>query len=236
MDTTIAVNCALLVSYSQPTGSPNEVYDGNSPVASLVSQQLAFNPSFDLTRYELQARILADQPAEEIAAAMNLPVGLVASFEATEFDVRPQLKHPSIVLHRIIGIPLTEEWSASDVGRFWMWIGFAYGASAIELTIPPFKSLSPKLQSLGLLAYLHSKCNACEELRLLVAGKVTPIPATITAPGRKLVGRLNRVSQRRVRPVDLLTSLTGLLCRPPAHEAVRDEEPQPAPFYLKESA
>ena len=190
----------------------------------------------ELTRWEIQARILSDQPTADIAAAMGLPLSMVTAFESSEFDVRSSLQHSSVVLHTIIGIPLTEEWPASDVKKFWMWVGFAYGVPAIELTIPPFKSLSPKLQSLGLLAYLHSKCNACEELRLLVAGKVTPIPATITAPGRKLVGRLNRVSQRRVRPVDLLTSLTGLLCRPPAHEAVRDEEPQPAPFYLKESA
>ena len=81
-----------------------------------------------LARYELQARILANQPAEEIAAAMNLPVGLVASFEATEFNVRQSLAHSSFVLHKVIAIPPTEEWSGADVGRLWMWLGYTYGA------------------------------------------------------------------------------------------------------------
>ncbi len=197
---------------------------------------ISLNPLFELTRWELQARILADQPAEEIAMAMDLPIGMVTAFEADYFNVRQSLQHSSIVVHTIIGIPPTEEWSASDLGKFWMWVGFAYGVAAIELTIPPFKSLSPKMQALGLLAYLHPKCDACDELRLLVAGKVTPVAATITIPGRKLFRRLDRATRRRVRPVDLLTSLSGLICRPPQQEAIRDEELQAAPFYLKESA
>ena len=189
-----------------------------------------------LARYELQVRILANQPAEEIAAAMNLPVGLVASFEATEFDVRPQLKHSSIVLHRVIGIPLTEEWSASDVGRFWQWLAYMYGAAVLDVAIPPYINLPPKLQELGLRAYLSPACDVCEDFRLLVAGKLTPTMATVTPDGRKLISKLQKATERRVRPVDLLTSLSGLICRPPALAVSRDEEPEPAPFYLRESA
>ncbi len=229
MDTTIETNTVN-------TDSDNQQSHENSPPASsLCSRLLASDPKHELTRWELEARILADQPTADIAAAMGLPLSMVTAFEADSFDVRPQLKHPSIVLHKIICIPAMEVWPASDVKKFWMWVGFAYGVPAIELTIPPFKSLSPKMQALGLLAYLHPTCDACEELRLLVAGKVTPIAATISDSGQKLVGRIKRGSQRRVRPVDLLTSLSGLIHRPPALAANREEGPQLAP-YLKESA
>lgn len=214
MDTTIAVNCALLVSYSQPTGSPNEMYDGNSPVASLVSQQLASNPTFELTRWELRARILADQPTESIAMHMGLPVGMVIAFESSEFNVRSSLQHSSVVLHTIINIPPTEEWSASDVGKFWMWTGFTYGAIALDLIIPPFRSLSPELQALGLRGYLLPTCDVCEEFRVFVAGKLTPIAATASTVGQRLVNDVHRACDRRVSPVDLLNSLLVLAERP----------------------
>ena len=236
MDTTIAANSAPLESHSERTVPPNEAHNGNPPVASLVSQQLASNPSFDLTRWELQARILADQPADEIARQMGLPLSMVSTFEADEFNVRPLLQHSSVVLHKIIAIPPNEEWSEADVGKFWMWLAHTYGAAALNVAIRPFINLPPKLQELGLRAYLSPVCDVPEEFRILVAGKLTPIAATVTVPGRKLIGKLQKTTERRVRPVDLLTSLSGLICSPPEHEAVRDEEPQPAPFYLKEAA
>ena len=107
MDTTIETN-------GVNTDSDNQQSHENSPLASsLCSRLLASDPKYELTRWELQARILADQPTADIAAAMGLPLSMVTAFEADSFDVRPQLKHPSIVLHKIIGIPLTEEWPAS---------------------------------------------------------------------------------------------------------------------------
>ena len=165
----------------------------------------------ELTRYELQARILADQPAAEIAAAMDLAVGLVASFEATEFDVRSSLPHSSIVLHKIICIPATEVWPASDVGRFWQWLGYTYGADVLDVAIPPFLRLSSQLRELGLRAYLSPVCDICEDFRILVASKLLPVAATCTSSGDALIGKLRRTTERRVRPIELLTMLLDLV-------------------------
>ena len=97
MDTTIETNTVNTDSDSQQSHE-------NSPLASsLCSRLLASDPKYELTRWELQARILADQPAEKIAAAMGIPVFIVTTFESSEFNVRSLLQHSSIVLHRIIG-------------------------------------------------------------------------------------------------------------------------------------
>ena len=197
--------------------------------------QISLVPLFDLTRYELQARILANQPTEEIASRVNLPTDTVTGFESAEFDVRSQLMHPSVVLHRIISVPADEEWSASDLARFWMWAGFTYGAIALDLIVPPFRSLSPELRSLGLRAYLLPNCDVPEEFRMVVAGKLTPIAATASAEGQRLIKSVHRVYERRIGPVDLLNSLLVLAERP-KHVAVdrgqvRDYSPR-----LKESA
>jgi len=232
MSSTTTIEPVSLASASEPDADStcNEVAVAQPEVLAPIPVSLP-----ELTRWEIQARILADQPAAEIAAAMDLPVGLVTAFESSEFDVRPQLKHPSIVLHTIIGIPLTEEWSAADVGKFWAWLGFTYGARALDVAIRPYINLPPKHQELGLRAYLSPACDVCDDFRLLVAGKLTPTMATVTPDGRKLITKLQKATERRVRPVDLLTSLSGLICRPPALEANREEEPQLAP-YLKEAA
>ncbi len=232
MTSATTINSQMTATTSKQLAAPNCMVRVSSFNAFT---QISLVPLFDLTRWELRARILADQPAEEIAAAMNLPLSMVTAFEADSFDVRPQLKHSSIVLHTIIGIPLTEEWSAADVGKFWAWLGFTYGAGALDVAIRPYINLPPKHQELGLRAYLSPACDVCEDFRLLVAGKLTPTMATVTPDGRKLISKLQKATERRVKPVDLLTSLSGLICRPPALEANREEEPQLAP-YLKEAA
>ncbi len=205
MDTTIETN-------GVNTDSDNQQSHENSPQASsLCSRLLASDPKYELTRWELQARILADEPAEEIAAAMGLPVGLVASFEATEFNVRQSLAHSSFVLHKVIAIPPTEEWSGADLGRFWMWLGYTYGADVLDVAIPPFLRLSPQLRELGLRAYLSPVCDICEDFRILVASKLLPVAATCTSSGDALIGKLRRTTERRVRPIELLTMLLDLV-------------------------
>ena len=232
MTSATTINSQMTATTSEQLAAPNCMVRVSSFNAFT---QISLVPLFDLTRWELQARILADQPAEEVAAAMNLPVGLVTGFESSEFDVRSSLQHSSVVLHKIIGIPPSEEWSEAGVGKFWAWLAHTYGAATLDVAIRPFINLPPKLQELGLRAYLSPVCDVPEEFRILVAGKLTPIAATVTVPGRKLIGKLQKTTERRVRPVDLLTSLSGLICRPPALAANRDDEPQFTP-YLKEAA
>ncbi len=208
MTSATTINSQMTATTSEQLAAPNCMVRVSSFNAFT---QISLVPLFDLTRWELQARILADQPAEEIAAAMNLPVGLVAAFEADSFDVRPQLKHPSIVLHTIIGIPLTEEWSAADVGRLWQWLGYTYGADVLDVAIPPFLRLSSQLRELGLRAYLSPVCDICEDFRILVASKLLPVAATCTSSGDALIGKLRRTTERRVRPIELLTMLLDLV-------------------------
>jgi hypothetical protein len=55
-----------------------------------------------LKRSELEARILARQIDAEIAAAMRIPPGTVAAYEAAFFNVRDRLGHPYYILLQAI--------------------------------------------------------------------------------------------------------------------------------------
>ncbi len=54
-------------------------------------------------RAEVQARLLARQSPEDIAARLDLPVGVLRYHEALFFDVVDRLKHPDWVVLRAIG-------------------------------------------------------------------------------------------------------------------------------------
>ena len=211
-------------------GEPEILLSAMGEAVSTASlQQLAMEPAFDLGRWELQARIVADQPAEDIAQRMGLPKSLVEQYEAQSFNVRSRLIHCSVVLREFIGAPIHDTWPPTEIARFWHWLGFTYGVSTLDQVIPPFRALDDKLRSLGLFAYLHPACDVCEQFRVLVAAKLVPATATLSEAGMSLVAQLRSQSRRRVRPAPVasgtdLATLSTTEC--PAHDSRRDPTPR----------
>jgi len=146
-DVSTAVNQPI-----SPGGSQSQPRVTGEAVSSPSSQQLATGPAFQLTRWELQARILANQPAEDISQQMCLPLAVIRGYEAAHFPVRSRLAHSAFVLREIICAPLDDVWQPTAVARFWSWMGFTYGAAALDEVIPPFLALDDEFRSLGLLA------------------------------------------------------------------------------------
>ncbi len=210
--------------------------DGELPgsvPSALTIRQLATNPAFELIRWELEGRIVANQPAEDIAQRMCLPKSVVEQYEADHFHVRPSLAHASVVLFEVIGVSMNDTWAPAEVGKFWKWLGFTYGVSTLDQVIPPFRDLDDKLRSRGLRAYLAPECNVCEQFRVLVAAKLVPAAATLSEAGVSLVARLRSQVQRQVRPSLVvstdLAALSVMEC--PVHESRRD-----SPLRSKEAA
>lgn len=211
-------------------GEPeNQLTAMGDAVSTASLQQLATEPAFDLIRWELQARVVADQPAEVIARRMCLPKSVVEQYEAAYFHVRPRLIHCSVVLREIIGAPINDVWMPSEIAKFWQWLGFTYGVSTLDQVIPPFLALDDKLRSRGLTAYLHPACSVREEFRILVASKLVPAAATLALPGLSLVAQLRSQARRRMRPAPVASSadvaaLSTAEC--PAHDSRRDTTPR----------
>ena len=218
-----------------PCGEPEDQLSAMGGAVTQASlQQLATDPAFELVRWELKARIVADQAAEDIAHQMCLPQSVVEQYEANHFNVRSRLAHTSVVLFEVIGVPMNDTWLPAEVAKFWQWLGFMYRAPTLDQVIPPFRDLDDRIRSRGLRAYLAPECNVCEQFRVLVAAKLVPAAATLSEPGVSLIARLRSQARRRVRPAPVassadLAALSTEEC--PAHDSRRDSPPR-----LKETA
>ena len=74
--------------------------------------------------WELEARILAGQTDEEIAAAMNLPAATVVSaYEETFFSVRSRLEASDYILIEVIGYSPFRGFEEGDLQTLWGYFG-----------------------------------------------------------------------------------------------------------------
>lgn len=177
--------------------NPLSALGGAVSPASL--QQFATDPAFELVRWELRARIVANQPAEGIAQRMCLPKSLVEQYETAYFNVRSRLIHCSVVLREIIGAPIDDVWAPTEVARFWMWLSYTYGVATLDLVIAPFLALDDSLRSRGLFAYLTPECGVSQEFRILVGAKLVPTAATLSEAGLSLVAQVRSQAKLQVR-------------------------------------
>ncbi|MFO0822827.1 MAG: hypothetical protein U0792_06865 [Gemmataceae bacterium] len=87
-------------------------------------------------RAELQARILARQPVEDIAGCLGLSVGVVVWFEALFFQVLDRLRYRDWVVLRVIRWWTFDPVKGRDSDTLLRAYGFWGGVAALEATLP----------------------------------------------------------------------------------------------------
>lgn len=87
------------------------------------------------SKWEIQARILAGQQDDYIAAKCQVPADVVYWFEAMFFDVRQHLTASDWVVARVIGSGLWVGFSSEEMGRIWMAFGYFAGADVLDAVL-----------------------------------------------------------------------------------------------------
>jgi hypothetical protein len=87
------------------------------------------------TRWELEARILARQSNEDIAAAMGLGASVVSDFELNFFNVRNRLSAGDFILLEIVGYLPFAGIREGDFRTLWRYYGFAAGPKMLEIVM-----------------------------------------------------------------------------------------------------
>ena len=125
-----------------------------------------------LVRAELEARILAKQPHDQIAVDMNLPIEAVTAFELNYFDIRHLLDNPTWVRHYILGGESDHVLDPSDVTKFWHHVAYFYGITFLK----PFlcQVTRSTLRREGLIAYLRPSNPLPMRLKCFVARACCP--------------------------------------------------------------
>lgn len=127
-------------------------------------------------RYELEARVLANQSPAEIANRMHIPVEVVTEFEDYFFFVRERFHMTGWIAREAIRRHPSGALLAGDVGPFWRWVGFNFGPEALEFVLSAVSVEVLRIQ--GLDAYWRSGMPIDVDLKLLVLIERLPLPTT----------------------------------------------------------
>lgn len=83
-------------------------------------------------RSVLEARVLADEPVQEIAKRIGLGPQAVASYEGVFFDVRDRLHCVDLILHEVIGLYGLDARERLEYGKVWKLLAYLGGTAALE--------------------------------------------------------------------------------------------------------
>jgi hypothetical protein len=91
-------------------------------------------------RWEIEARLLAREPAESIALKLGLQAETVEAYELVFFDVISRLQHPSLITHTVIGRSVQTGLAEREYDGLWKLFGYWGGPAVLDAFIHKFNS------------------------------------------------------------------------------------------------
>lgn len=135
-----------------------------------------------LERAEVEARLLARQTDDAIAAQCGLSAAAIAAFHTLFFNVRDSLDAEIYVYTNVIGPKVFAGLTENDVDIFLKMLGFAHGPLMVDAALRCFRNppvLPPRLDGLD--------AAALAELRLMLM--IRKLFLTMVVPARAFVGK-----------------------------------------------
>ncbi len=153
-----------------------------------AAHQIAGQQSFN--RFEIESRILARQPASDIAFKCGLATSVVEIYEELFFNVRDRLDTPGWITHQVLGPKTWEPLDRDDIEWVWKGLGYRYGTAAIdELTTAIPHS---DLLQWGLDAYQLPHSTLDIGLKLLISARQLPFVDEMSRSERRSLARLHQ--------------------------------------------
>jgi hypothetical protein len=161
----------------------DELFGKNSrdnAAAALNAAYEVYHAGSGPARWELEARILANEPAESIGQRFNLSTEAVDWYEALFFNVRDCLKATGYVTHTVIRSHDPWQGLPSDLGRLWKVIGYYRGPEALDEMIG-FTAPPPAANKVELHKYLEEQTRRAINCKAFVAIEMVPLDDPKTA-------------------------------------------------------
>lgn len=147
-------------------------------------------------RFEIEARVLADEPAETIAARTGLEVEDVLAYEALFFDARCKLHTPAYILHMVIGPAIHRGLNSRDYDLLWKLGAYTRGGRYLDALVSTFGSDRKSVLS-GDVASAMAEDQAFDVLRAsMVAAKTFRIHSESQADAIDLYCKLKEIERR----------------------------------------
>ena len=91
-----------------------------------------------LSRWELEARVLANRNVDDTAQQLTIPVKVIAAYEQLFFNVLDRIDFPRYVMGIVIHKPAV--FDASDVRSIWLYLGYVMGTEIFNDIVSDFYS------------------------------------------------------------------------------------------------
>ena len=146
----------------------------------------------DPKRWEIEARLLANQSDEEIAAKCNLPPEVVSQYEAMFFDVRCRLGAWVWISMTVIGDGLWDGFRDDELGRLWRALGFNGGTAIVDALTTAFHAVWLPGEPATISVFFRERCPASLELKALIASHAIPFNEETAVEYMKIHAQLRK--------------------------------------------
>lgn len=106
--------------------------------ALIDARQLAEQDGVQSFRWELEARLLANDSPDRIAERMLIPAETARAYEALFFNVQDRLRHRSWVVHAVFGRSIHAGLNERQYDLLWKMYGFFGGTNLIDFMVDTF--------------------------------------------------------------------------------------------------
>lgn len=145
---------------------------GRQRLDANIVQAFAISTRNDFFRAELDARILANQPIDEISRAVATPESVIATYEALLFDVRRRLQATCWIRHYVLGSQSWTSLQPHDFAWIWKYLGFNYGSIVVDHLV--YGVDHDSLINHGISAYWAPESSVPRELQFLLIIRSLP--------------------------------------------------------------
>jgi hypothetical protein len=178
----------------------DELFGHNSRAKAAAALDAAYDfyhAGSNFARWELEARLLANEPPESIAQRFDLSPEAVQWYEALFFNVRECLRATGYITHEVIR--LHDQWHGlpNDFERLWKVVGFWRGPQALDELIGGFAAPSPTADKGDFHKQLNDHFRTVVDCKALVAIEMLPLDDPKTAMQfLKVWARLQEIDSR----------------------------------------
>lgn len=137
-------------SVESPSGGPTEKKQNRHDHD--LTRARAIRKGDRLLRAEIESRILANEPARDIARKTKITQRVLAVYEKEYFTMRSRLDDHTFVMEKCFSHPLGTAFDPQDVGTFWRHTAFTRGVEILDELIRGADWTD--LRNIGLRAYL----------------------------------------------------------------------------------
>ncbi len=126
------------------------------------------------TRWEIEARLLADQSDDDIAAKCSLPSEVVGCYETIFCNVRSRLGAEIWVCNQVLGPDIHNGFADHEVGSLWRAFAYYGGPVVLDALLDAFRAALHPCTPVTLSVYFQAGAHINPSLQASVASMVLP--------------------------------------------------------------